>query len=179
VDAADALVAQGYAETKRIGLFGASQGGASVLWIATQKNRFGAVVSVSGWSDYWSHYFDAGLNQMLYPERIPFAATAMRYESPIGDFGLGATPWSNPGIFLRNSPLAAADRITSPVLLINSDMDGFAQSQYEHMFAALYRLRREAKLVTYWGEGHGISSPANLRHVYDTVFQWFDQHLKE
>src|SRR5258708_8803190 len=48
-------------------------------------------------------------------------------------------------------------------------------SEYQGMFGALFRLRKEAKLVRYWGEGHGFSSPANIRDLWYRSFAWFDE----
>ena len=107
------------------------------------------------------------------------SGNTQRYESKNGDFsfGEGVTPWSNPEAYIRNSPIALADRIRTPVLLINTDMDNFAVSQFEAMFAALYRLKKVARFLTYWGEGHTLVSPANLRHEWESVIDWYDQHL--
>ena len=32
-------------------------------------------------------------------------------------------------------------------------------------------------LITYRGEGHVLSSPANIRDMYDTVWRWLDEVL--
>jgi dipeptidyl aminopeptidase/acylaminoacyl peptidase len=79
--------------------------------------------------------------------------------------------------FLQNSPLARADHIQTPILLIDSDLED-DPGEYEAMFTALNRLHRRAKLITYWGEGHGASSPANIRHAWESIFAWFDATLK-
>ena len=59
--------------------------------------------------------------------------------------------WQSSEVYLRNSPLAHADRIRSPILLINSDMDGFAMGEYDAMFVALRRLNRRVDYLSYWG----------------------------
>lgn len=45
------------------------------------------------------------------------------------------------------------------------------------MFCAPYRQNKDALLVTYWGEGHYISSPGNVRDLYARVGSFFDAHL--
>ncbi|HKZ81688.1 MAG TPA: prolyl oligopeptidase family serine peptidase [Pyrinomonadaceae bacterium] len=173
----DALVAQGYADPDRICLMGFSQGGFSSLWLATETDRFKAIVSINGWTDIASHYFAQGIYQTFYSDQVPFSGESGRYESAeFGrTFGIGGTPWQDAGAYFRNSPLYRADKIKTPIMLIHSDMDGFPLSQYEMMFTALYRLRKEARLVRYWGEGHGPSSPANIRDMWYRTFAWFDE----
>jgi len=39
-------------------------------------------------------------------------------------------------------------------------------AQYDEMFGALYRAGKDARYVRYWGEGHGPSSPANIRDLW-------------
>lgn len=174
---ADALAAQGYADPKRLGLFGFSQGGFSALWVATRTSRFNAVVSVNGWSDLYSQYFEGTIYQKFYAREVPYTGNANTYEIEGGDFGLGVSPYDNPQIYLRNSALFNAPKITSPLLLMHSDMDAFNLAQYEMMFTALYRQRKEVKFLRYWGEGHGVSSPANVRHSNSEMFAWYDRWL--
>jgi dipeptidyl aminopeptidase/acylaminoacyl peptidase len=54
----------------------------------------------------------------------------------------------------------------------------FVSAQYEAMFTALNLARKNAKLMRYWGEGHGPSSPANIRDMWKNIDSWFDTHLK-
>ena len=173
----DALVAQGYADPDRINLIGFSQGGFASLWLATETERFRTIVSVNGWADTASHYFGQGVLQTFYPDEFPLGAEFGRYEDTESSsfVGIGGTPWQDVGPYFQRSPVYRANRIKSPVLLINSDMDGFALNQYEMMFTALYRLRKEASLVTYRGEGHGPSSPANIRDFWYRMFSGFDE----
>lgn len=171
----NALVARGYADPDRICLFGNSQGGISSLWLATQTDRFKAVVSINGWADMETHYLDTGNFNTFYTDTIRPRGMGY-YDSVRGSsFGIGRTPWQDPDVYVRNSPVWQAHRIKTPILLIHSDMDGFEGGQYERMFNALYRLRKEARLVRYWGEGHGPSSPANIRDLYQRVFAWCDE----
>ena len=37
---------------------------------------------------------------------------------------------------------------------------------------ALYRQRKDAALLTYWGEGHTFASPANIRDLYASILDW-------
>ena len=39
-------------------------------------------------------------------------------------------------------------------------------------------VRESARFVRYWGEGHNIDSPANIRDQWEQIFGWLDEHLK-
>ena len=173
----DALVAQGYVDPERVGLLGVSQGGFSALWLATQTPRFKAVVSANGWSDLYSNYFEGMIYGKFYADEVPYIGNAYSYEIEGGDFGLGVSPYEHPEIYLRNSALFRAGQVSSPLLMVHTDLDHFNLGQYEMMFTALYRLRKEAKFLRYWGEGHGTSSPANIRHSTAAMLAWYDKWL--
>ncbi|MDP3459399.1 MAG: prolyl oligopeptidase family serine peptidase [Hyphomonas sp.] len=162
----DALAQQGFADPDRLVLHGYSQGGATALYMAAFSVRFKAVIAKNGWADFFSHYFGAeGVYAYLYPDYI--GGESARYDSARGsDFGIGRTPFEDPDVYYRNSPVFLANSITAPVLLIHSDMDAFAMSQFDEMYGALLRAGKDARYVRYWGEGHGPSSPANIRDMW-------------
>ena len=166
------LADTGLADPDRIVLFGMSQGGIASLVGATQSDRFAAVISINGWADYFSHYFGArGLMRYFHLDQNG-GDNRWRYEcareGPSHDcpFGFGVTALADPERYARTSPVARADRVTAPVLLVHSDFDYFGMAQYDEMFGALYRAGKDARYLRYWGEGHGPSSPANIRDLW-------------
>ncbi|MBY8824968.1 S9 family peptidase [Sphingomonas colocasiae] len=175
-DAADAAIAQGFADPGRIGLNGMSQGAICALWVATKQPMFRAVLATYGWADNWTHYFENGLTRMFNAD-FPPTGSAERFEIPFGDFGLGTTPFDDPLRYIRTSPLVNAPKITAPVLLMNGEMDAFDKAQFDAMFMALFRLNKRADYITYWGEGHSPSSPANLRHMWAATLAFYDRAL--
>jgi dipeptidyl aminopeptidase/acylaminoacyl peptidase len=40
------------------------------------------------------------------------------------------------------------------------------------------RQDKDAVMLTYWGEGHTLGSPGNLRDLYRRAFAWLDAHLQ-
>lgn len=180
IDAVDAAIDQGYADPGRIGLFGFSQGAGAALWIAAKSNRFGATVAMSGAADLWSYYFQGQTaHQAFYSDQFPPLGATGRLEIDGGDFGLGVAAPDNPARYTNISPVALASDIQSALLLINSDMDAFPVTQFEEMLAAMYRRKKRARLITYWGEGHVISSPANLRHAWHEISSWYGQYVRD
>jgi dipeptidyl aminopeptidase/acylaminoacyl peptidase len=171
----DAILATGRVDPDKIVLSGFSQGAVSALYVAAQSDRFAAVIVRNGWADLTSHYFGPpGIYSILDPDY--FGSEFIRYEAEAGsEFGIGRTPFEDPEIFYRNSPLLLAPDINAPVLLMHSDMDSFAMEQFDEMYSALLRAGKDARYVRYWGEGHGPSSPANIRDMWTR----FDAFMEE
>lgn len=174
--AVDEAVRAGYADPERLGLYGTSQGHHSVLLLLTETARFKAAVATHGLSNFVSLYGTrpvyARLGDALYP-----MGNTDRFELSRSSNALGAKPWEDPMRYVQNSALFAADKIETPLLLIHSDFDQFPLGQSEEIFTALYRLRKRASYVIYWGESHGNKSPANIRDQWRRIFAWYDEHL--
>ena len=169
------LVEMGIADQDRLAVLGHSTGGYTTYAVVTHTTRFKAAIAMSGHPDLLS------LHAQLYPgERMSNRAheglaTVMFTETT--PMNLGGPPWSDLWRYLRNTPLAYLDRIRTPLLIVHGDMDGAPIQQGEEAFMGLYRLGRRAKFVRYWGEGHVISSPANVRHLWSQIFDWLDTNL--
>ena len=164
--ARQAILAAGLADPDRLVLHGLSQGAVSALHVAAKTEGFAAVIAQNGWADLMSHYFGPpGIHADLYPDLL--GTNMPRYEAGAGsDFAMGQTPFEAAERYVRNSPLLMAGEIRIPVLLVHTDMDGFPKSQFDQMYAALARQGNPVRYVWYAGEGHGISSPANIRDLW-------------
>ncbi|HAY07801.1 MAG TPA: hypothetical protein DCY26_14250 [Hyphomonas sp.] len=163
----EALIRAGIADPERLVLTGFSQGGVSSLYVASKPNRFRAVIAMNSWADFASHYFgSSGILSHLYGLFGSFSS----YEALAGsDFGIGRTPFEDPQAYIRNSPVFLAQDIHAPVLLVHTDMDTFPIYQFDEMYGALLRAGKDARYVRYWGEGHGLSSPANIEDLWSRI----------
>ncbi|MCD9026702.1 prolyl oligopeptidase family serine peptidase [Luteimonas sp. BDR2-5] len=161
----DALVKERFVDPNRVAIIGYSQGGISALYAGAYSEKFRAVIAMNSWADLFSHYFGPnGIYSYIYGE---YFGDFMRYDNVAGsDFGIGRTPFEDPGTYIRNSPMFLAPRIDAPVMLVHSDMDSFSMYQFDEMFGALSRAGKDVRYVRYWGEGHGPSSPANIRDLW-------------
>jgi dipeptidyl aminopeptidase/acylaminoacyl peptidase len=171
----DALLATGHVDPDKIVLSGFSQGAVSALYVGAHSHRFAAIIARNGWADLTSHYFGPpGIYSILDPDY--FGSEFIRYEAEAGsEFSIGQTPFDAPEAFYRNSPVLLAKQIDAPVLLMHSDMDSFSMDQFDEMYSALLRAGKDARYVRYWGEGHGPSSPANIRDMWAR----FDAFMEE
>lgn len=175
--AVDAAAALGAFDPDRIVLWGHSFGAFAAVAAATQSDRFSAVIAANGPYNLLSAWGQFSLTPSLSPEDgLPVRSRAGWVET--GQGGLGSPPFSDTGRYVRNSPGLAAGRISAPVLLFTADRDYVPPGQAEELFSALYRQQKDVVLVTYRGEGHVLSSPANIRDFYDTVWAWLDEVLQ-
>jgi len=162
-------------DIRRPALWGHSFGGYGVLVAATQSPRFAAVVSAAPLPDLITAYQQTALYPRVIPDAgYPIAAGAGWAET--GQARMGAPAWDDPQGYLRNSPYFQVKAITAPVLLVTSDLDGDPVGA-RAMFNALYRLGKDAVILDYFGEGHVLFSPGNLRDVYERTFAFLRQTL--
>jgi dipeptidyl aminopeptidase/acylaminoacyl peptidase len=171
--AVDQAIASGYADPKRLGLMGQSYGGYSTYGLVTQTNRFQAAIALAGFSDLISIYgtFIAQLRYESSPQEVFFQESI----AETGQNRMGNPPWKDLGRYLRNSPIFYADRVETPLLIVQGDLDGEPIQQGEEFFTALYRQGKRARFVRYWGEEHFLDSPANIRDFWHRAYAWFDE----
>ncbi|MFN8574046.1 MAG: S9 family peptidase [Gemmatimonadaceae bacterium] len=153
-----------YVDAARVGNFGHSYGGFMTMHLLTRTKIFRTGIAIAGISniaDYWG-------------------AGATGYSYTDGTCP-GCYPWNRKDIYIDRSPLFAADKITSPLLLIHgTDDTNVVPTESEQMFTALRMLGRETELVHVQGENHGINSRPSVEYTRDRIMlDWFDKYLKD
>ena len=175
--AVEEVVRRGIADSTRLGLIGHSAGGYSVYSLLTQTARFRAAVALAGQADLPGMY-GAFHPAIAHTDDGPYNQIwSAFFES--GQLAMGAPPWRRPEAYIRNSPLFSADRISTPLLIIQGDEDFVPLGQGEQMFSALARLGKEVRLVRYWGEGHVINGYFNVIDEEERIASWFGSHLRQ
>jgi len=171
--AVDKLIEMGVADPDRLFLMGQSFGGYSTYGLVTQTQRFKAAISLAGLSNLISLYaqFDARRRYTGNPQENLFSMALA--EGAQGR--MGNPPWKDLGRYIRNSPIFYVDRVKTPILIIQGDVDYVAMQQGEEFFTSLYRQGKRAKFVRYWGEGHALQSPANIRDMWKQIFAWMEE----
>ena len=172
----DAAAKDGVFDPERLALWGHSFGGFAVIAVATQTDRFDAVVAASGIYDLVGAWGGFPPDAAIVPQQL----SAVRSRAGWAETGqprMGGPPWAEPERYLRNSPLLSADRISAPVLLIAPERDFMPTGQAEAVFSALYRQNKDAVLLTYLGEAHTLVSPANIRDMTDRTLGWLREVL--
>ena len=182
----DTLVASGLIDSTRIGLLGHSHGGFAVYALLTTTNRFHAAIALSGWADIMSYYgaFNADYCYCVGDFSNEWAATGLlQFESSRSHpewqgLRIGSTPWGDPVRWAANNPIDHFDRVTTPLMIVHGDNDAFYISDADIAFTSLNRLGKRVRYVRYWGEGHLIESPANVRDLWARMFAWFNTYLR-
>jgi dipeptidyl aminopeptidase/acylaminoacyl peptidase len=171
--ALDEAIRLGYADPDRLFVMGQSFGGFSTYGLVTQTTRFKAAVSLAGLSDFISLYgqFDARMRYDAHPEENLFMQGL--FES--AQTGMGNPPWKDLGRYIRNSPVFFVDRVQTPIMIVQGDLDYVAVQQGEEFFTSLFRQGKRAEFVRYWGEGHVLESPANIRDMWTRIYAWLDE----
>jgi dipeptidyl aminopeptidase/acylaminoacyl peptidase len=174
--AADPALAGAF-DPQRLALWGFSYGGYTVQAALTQSQRFKAAVSIAGLSDLVQKWESIPVVFRVTPDEGAQSNQSMG-DTESGQDRMYAPPWADPQRYIRNSPIFFADRIDTPLLLVHGDLDAITMTQSESMFSALYRQDKAALFVTYWGEGHVLTSPGNVRDLYARAFAFLDENLK-
>jgi dipeptidyl aminopeptidase/acylaminoacyl peptidase len=164
-----ALVARGFVDEKAMGLQGQSWGGYQAAYMITRTNEFRAAMTGAPVANMTSAYGGIRWQSGL--------ARAFQYET--GQSRIGASLWDQPSAYIENSPLFAANRVTTPLFIMSNDGDG-AVPWYQgiEMFVALRRLGKEVYLIDYNGDEHNPTKRANQIDVAIRMLQFFDHHLK-
>ena len=168
----DRAAETGLINPDRAAVLGHSYGGYGAMTVATQSRRFRAIVASAGRADL-TDLAELPPQYVLTPENgVPFNVSLGWAET--GQGRMGASLVSAPQRYIDASPIYRAAAINTPILMLDGDMD-FTRGR--GLFGALYRMDREAGLVTYAGEGHVFVSPANIRDLHSRIIAWLDRYL--
>lgn len=168
------LIESGIADPNRVGVMGHSYGGYSVYGLITQTKRFKAAAALAGFSDLMSMYGEFDPAQRY----TPFAHEDSFRMWQAETLFMGGPPWKDEQKYIRNSPISYVEKVATPVLIIQGDLDFIPLQQGEEFFTALYRQNKRAEFVRYWGEDHILNSPANIKDMWRRLYAWFDQFLQ-
>jgi dipeptidyl aminopeptidase/acylaminoacyl peptidase len=144
----------------RLGLMGGSYGGFMAMWTNTQTNRFKAIVSGAGLSDWISYYGTNGIDQWM----IPF---------------FGKSAYDDPEAYWRVSAIRFIHGAKTPTFIYVGERDiEVPPTQSVEYWHALREMNVPASLVIYPGEGHRIRAPENVIDVRRRTIAWFDRWLR-
>jgi dipeptidyl aminopeptidase/acylaminoacyl peptidase len=170
------VIEMGYADPKKIAVTGHSYGGEGAAFIGTMSKMFAAVGMGAGVVDLandfsmpwgWSYGFQGGSGD-----------TAFNYY--LYDQGRwGFSPWDKPDKYHFESALTHVPNVTAPFLIMHGTSDptvGFINGLA--FYNALRYHNKQAVLLAYPDEGHGLRGLANRRDLTVRFFEFFDHFLK-
>jgi dipeptidyl aminopeptidase/acylaminoacyl peptidase len=146
----------------RVGCMGASYGGFMTMLLQTRTDMFAAAIShagISSISSYWGEGYWG----------YSYSAVA----------SAGSYPWNNRELYVYQSPLFSADKITTPLLLLHgSDDTNVPPGESIQLYTALKLLGRPVELIKVEGEDHHILTYNKRIEWNNTILSWLDRWLK-
>jgi len=156
------LAAHDFVDPERVGCIGASYGGFMTQLLITRTDIYAAAVSHAGISDITSYW---GEGYWGYAYNAVSAAESF--------------PWNRPDIYIDQSPLFAADKITTPLLLLHGSGDtNVPPGESEQMYTALKILGKEVEYIRILDENHWIVDYKKRIVWHNAIVSWFDKWLK-
>jgi len=159
ISGVDSLIAKGWVDKDRVGSMGWSQGGYISAFITASSDRFKAVSVGAGISDWMTYYANTDI-------------------TPFTPQYLHATPWDDPEIYKKTSPISYIARAKTPTLIQHGEND--RRVPIPNAFELRQALEDHGvpvKMVVYKGFGHGITKPKQQRAVMEENEKWFAQYI--
>jgi dipeptidyl aminopeptidase/acylaminoacyl peptidase len=131
---------------------------------------------MTGWIVGQTDYFDGAVAQRGVFDLASFYGSTDAFKLVEWDFG--ATPWDEPGFLWEQSPVAHADGVSTPTLVVHADDDFRVPVNNGEMFYLFLKKNDvDTRLVRYPREGHELSRSGEPDHVVDRIeriARWFD-----
>jgi dipeptidyl aminopeptidase/acylaminoacyl peptidase len=159
ISGVDYLIAQGFVDKDRVGSMGWSEGGYISAFITTSSDRFKAVSVGAGISDWMTYYVNTDIT--------PFTQQYLK-----------GTPWDDPEIYKKTSPITYIAKAKTPTLIQQGDRDRRVPvpDSFE-LRQALEDKGVPVKMVLYHGFGHPIDKPKQQRAVMEENLYWFGHYI--
>ena len=159
ISGVDYLIAQGYVDAAKVGAMGWSEGGYISEFITTYSDRFCAVSAGAGISDWMTYYVNTDIT--------PFTRQYLH-----------ATPWNDPEIYRKTSPITYITHARTPTLIQQGSKDARVPvpDSWE-LYRGLKDQGVPVKFVLFDGFGHPITKPKQLRQVTEENWEWFGHYI--
>ena len=155
----DSLIAKGIVDPGKLGSMGWSQGGYISAFLTTNTNRFKAISVGAGISDWMTYYVSTDIT--------PFTRQYLH-----------ATPWDDPAIYAKTSPITAIKNAKTPTLIQHGSVDKRVPvpDSFE-LYRGLQDQHVDSRLILYSGFGHPITKPKSNRAVMQANLDWFNLYI--
>jgi dipeptidyl aminopeptidase/acylaminoacyl peptidase len=155
----DALIARGWVDPGKLGSMGWSEGGYISAFLTTHTDRFKAISVGAGISDWTTYYVNTDIT--------PFTRQYLH-----------ATPWEDPAIYAKTSPITTIRKAKTPTLIQvgSADKRVPVPNSYE-LYRGLQDQKVPSRLILYTGFGHPITKPKSNRAVMQANLDWFDHYI--
>jgi len=155
----DSLIAKGIVDPNKLAAMGWSQGGYISAFLTTHTDRFKAISVGAGISDWTTYYVSTDI-------------------TPFTPQYLGATPWDDPQIYAKTSPITTIRQAKTPTLIQHGSADHRVPvpDAFE-LYRGLLDQHVDARLILYTGFGHGIDKPKSALALLQANLDWFNHFI--
>ena len=144
---------------ERVGVMGGSYGGFLTAWVIAHDHRFAGAIVERGFLDPVSFQGTSDIGTFFGDEYVGVSADDIA----------------------RQSPMAVVGQVTTPTLVIHSELDFRCPlEQATRYYAALKRGGVEAELLVFPGENHELTRSGQPRHRverFEAVLDWWRRRL--
>jgi dipeptidyl aminopeptidase/acylaminoacyl peptidase len=170
------VIEMGYVDPKRIGITGHSYGGEGAAFIGTRSKLFAAVGMGAGVTDLYSDF-----NQSWgWTYQVTGGSGANGHDYYMfGQGRWGFSPWDNPEVYRFESAITHANQAVAPFLIMHGTADPTVSfTEGMNFYQALRFHGKQAVMLAYPSEGHGLRGMANRKDLTIRYFEFFDHYLK-
>lgn len=155
----DSLIAKGIVDPNRMASMGWSQGGYISAFLTTHTSRFKAISVGAGISDWTTYYVSTDIT--------PFTRQYLQ-----------ATPWDDPQVYAKTSPITTIKQARTPTLIQHGSADRRVPvpDAFE-LYRGLLDQHVDARLILYTGFGHGIDKPKSALALLQSNLDWFNHYI--
>jgi len=156
----DALVERDYVDPDRLFITGGSGGGVLTAWAVGKTDRFAAAASIKpviNWATM---------------------ATAADIGIFVTRHWLRSTPWDNPELYHRLSPISLVGNVATPTMVMVGEEDWRTPTwEAEQFYGALKQRQVPTALIRVPGASHSIAArPSHLIAKTDNIMGWFAEY---
>jgi dipeptidyl aminopeptidase/acylaminoacyl peptidase len=155
----DSLIAKGIADPDRLGAMGWSEGGYISAFLTTHTGRFEAISVGAGISDWTTYYVGTDIT--------PFTRQYLH-----------ATPWDDPDVYAKTSPMTTIRQARTPTLIQQGSNDRRVPvpNSFE-LYRGLQDRGVPSRLILYTGFGHGVDKPKSQLALLQSNLDWFAHYV--
>jgi dipeptidyl aminopeptidase/acylaminoacyl peptidase len=170
------VIAMGVVDPKKIGINGHSYGGEGAAFIGTRSRLFAAIGMGAGVTDLYQDFSQ----NWGWAYQVPGGSGANGNDYYLyGQGRWGFSPWEKPEVYMYESALTHVPEVTAPFLIMHGTADPTVAFQNGLGFYNALRYNgKNAVLLAYPGEGHGLRGLANRKDLTVRYFEFFDHYLK-
>ncbi|HHT7238414.1 S9 family peptidase [Bacillus sp. JJ927] len=159
ISGVDKLVEKGIADKDRVGVMGWSNGGYISAFCSTFSSRFKAISVGGGITNWGTHYVNTD---------IPYFIR----------MHLGNTPWNDPEIYRKTSPMTYIKSACTPTLIQHGEEDARIPilNAYE-LYQGLRDMEVDTELIIFKGMAYSSDQPGIHMAIMKQNLMWFSHYI--